>query len=799
MRSRARNGRTRIDTTYKRRLIAFSLLLGIVPVLVIGLLSSYLTSRSIREEVARNHQIILKQLDIQVDAFMRSLDRTSLDLANSQVVQASLRSGISTEKRADAANLVDTVLKAAGSADVEFQVALYYTNFNLLYSSQDGINRYVPYPYPEIVSTAAANRSGLTVIPPGSYPSRPEMMLVRGVPLGSPNPDGYLILQLNISRFKQFLDRLDLGDHRKLLIVDETGSIVASRDFDEVGSNLSQAAGMYRYWAEPGFNSGAVTLDDVRYNVSSFRSSFNGWTYIALSSQTDLIAKSQKIRYAMWGLIAGVAAVWSVVALVGSRTFYLPVQRLAGKFGAEAANGQGGWTAIHTSVDRMLDRNEQLERSLREQSFHLKEFRLHRLLHDDLPAQEAAALLNEWDMAAADACFLVVAVDIDRYLALDLTYTDRDRHLAHQALRGIAEEAGAAFVCCIVASPMPGRLVLLIGARRLDELSRERMTALCGAIRDRAASSLPFTVSTAVSAPRRGPAGIGVAYRDVQELAQHRWIGGSGQHIDADKLETAMDDSVRSLVALRADAVARLMEGNVELAGAQLARLIGILTDPPRHPEASRSLFMLFLGEIDQRLNELGHRNLREMFAYDVLEHMHSLQSLEEVHRWMRDDVFHAVASQLQADQMSRRRKWIEQARRYIDEHFETDVSLQELAGRFGLAAGTLSRAFKEESGENFVDYLIRVRMTKAKEWLLHTDMPIKTMAERLRYSSVHNFNRIFKRVTGVPPGHFRKSVSGDSRSSGNAAAVPPNQLDGEGTTAAEGEPDEGGPTVGGR
>ncbi|MGN7384690.1 DNA-binding transcriptional regulator AraC [Chlamydia abortus] len=61
----------------------------------------------------------------------------------------------------------------------------------------------------------------------------------------------------------------------------------------------------------------------------------------------------------------------------------------------------------------------------------------------------------------------------------------------------------------------------------------------------------------------------------------------------------------------------------------------------------------------------------------------------------------------------------------------------------------------------NFSTFLIEIRIEQAKEWLIHTDLPIKEIAERLRYTTVHNFTRIFKKMTGTPPGQFRNQYRG--------------------------------------
>jgi len=52
---------------------------------------------------------------------------------------------------------------------------------------------------------------------------------------------------------------------------------------------------------------------------------------------------------------------------------------------------------------------------------------------------------------------------------------------------------------------------------------------------------------------------------------------------------------------------------------------------------------------------------------------------------------------------------------------------------------------------------VLQLRMQRAREWLEHTDQPIKDIAWRLGYASVQNFNRVFKQHSGIAPGQYRK------------------------------------------
>jgi YesN/AraC family two-component response regulator len=67
-----------------------------------------------------------------------------------------------------------------------------------------------------------------------------------------------------------------------------------------------------------------------------------------------------------------------------------------------------------------------------------------------------------------------------------------------------------------------------------------------------------------------------------------------------------------------------------------------------------------------------------------------------------------------------------------------------------------LSKVFKDITGWNFIDYLTNIRIEKAKDLLMETDMKINCIAEKIGYKHSY-FNRLFKKHEGVTPSHFRE------------------------------------------
>ena len=70
-----------------------------------------------------------------------------------------------------------------------------------------------------------------------------------------------------------------------------------------------------------------------------------------------------------------------------------------------------------------------------------------------------------------------------------------------------------------------------------------------------------------------------------------------------------------------------------------------------------------------------------------------------------------------------------------------------------------LSCKFKEETGENFIEYLTEIRLRSARELLQNSQYSIKEICAQSGYSDPNYFSRIFKKYEGVTPSEFREHL----------------------------------------
>ena len=103
-------------------------------------------------------------------------------------------------------------------------------------------------------------------------------------------------------------------------------------------------------------------------------------------------------------------------------------------------------------------------------------------------------------------------------------------------------------------------------------------------------------------------------------------------------------------------------------------------------------------------------------------------------------------------------RNIIERAAEYMKQNFDRALSLESLADQYFLNPTYFSRMFRQYMGVTFTDYLIELRMERAKELLCQGKYKVYEVSSKVGYTSDKYFCRVFKQYTGQSPTEYSRS-----------------------------------------
>jgi len=101
----------------------------------------------------------------------------------------------------------------------------------------------------------------------------------------------------------------------------------------------------------------------------------------------------------------------------------------------------------------------------------------------------------------------------------------------------------------------------------------------------------------------------------------------------------------------------------------------------------------------------------------------------------------------------------IAKAKEYIDAHINEELSLDQTADAVNVNPFYLSKLFKDETGNNFIDYVTDKRLDKARSLLKQGELNIKEISHECGYSDQNYFSKLFRRKFGLTPTEYKNGL----------------------------------------
>ncbi|MNZ64894.1 HTH-type transcriptional regulator YesS [compost metagenome] len=132
------------------------------------------------------------------------------------------------------------------------------------------------------------------------------------------------------------------------------------------------------------------------------------------------------------------------------------------------------------------------------------------------------------------------------------------------------------------------------------------------------------------------------------------------------------------------------------------------------------------------------------------------LKSVDQMKSWL-EEICVSVIDFLSAQRTHVSHTQLEDALHYIHQHYSSpELSLHQVCQHVFLSLSYFSSLFKQHTGDTFVEYLTRLRLEKAKQLLVSTQLKAYDIAERVGYGDPQYFSVIFKRNVGMTPKEYR-------------------------------------------
>lgn len=171
--------------------------------------------------------------------------------------------------------------------------------------------------------------------------------------------------------------------------------------------------------------------------------------------------------------------------------------------------------------------------------------------------------------------------------------------------------------------------------------------------------------------------------------------------------------------------------------------------------ESSNGDFNRCRGEVIGLFIALNKYLLRQGVSIDGIGNIRKTTELEQL-KHVAEVCLHFIVEAISKDKQSKTESLVDRAKKYIEENYSKEISMELVAEIINLSPYYFSKIFKKIEGTTFIDYLTFVRIEKAKELLYDHKLSLKEICFQVGYNDPNYFSRVFKKVTDISPSEFR-------------------------------------------
>ena len=279
---------------------------------------------------------------------------------------------------------------------------------------------------------------------------------------------------------------------------------------------------------------------------------------------------------------------------------------------------------------------------------------------------------------------------------------------------------------------------------------------ICGEIQEKVYETMKLEISIAVGPYVKKTDELHFSYDRANEALSYRYLLGGNLLLDLES-DAKFENDISLYIELTqlSEAVRKNQKREVE-------RILKIIHDKIMESRVNKSRACLYMQQVIRTLSELVEkvhpdpRRIQEE-RNQLLGKISEKKTFEKAF-----DVVECYANgacdYLKMENSSSGKRQAMEAVNYIKENYaDPDLNLNGICAHLGISTSHFSSIFKEETGETFMEFLIRIRMEKAKELLEHTSLKNYEIAERVGFADPHYFGISFKKMTGKTPTEYAK------------------------------------------
>lgn len=245
--------------------------------------------------------------------------------------------------------------------------------------------------------------------------------------------------------------------------------------------------------------------------------------------------------------------------------------------------------------------------------------------------------------------------------------------------------------------------------------------------------------------------------RESYDEAINALLNGNGRVSHVDDLELSCEYEENYPVETEKLLFAMVEKGDYVSAGRAAGQYFDWMAE--NFPEALNDIRLKALEFVlyaERLLYTMGGRLYEFRSRTDYLPNVMGTDDLSAIKKWFVDKIVE-ICHKVESNKSDKSESIIEKAEAFINQNYMKDLSLEDISRYCNISSYYFSKLFKQETGENFIEYVNRIRIENAQKMLNETEEPIKGICYSVGFSDPNYFSRAFKKYVGVTPTEYKE------------------------------------------
>jgi two-component system response regulator YesN len=748
--------------------------------LMIGSILYAQSIKTITDEVNRAHDASLDQIKTVIDSDLSQIERISREIslnANLRKIMY-LKNDIKPRDYLIMYELQKQIIAIKNSNDKINGVYIYFKNGDYVLSNtkrftSEAYESTIPQEFGMVasewfdaVNSAMTGRYKIIRTDQGNGLYSAKIVYLYPVYGGNVKvPDAAVVITIDGNNLVEVLKNVRWTPDASISIIDEDNGFLSSGSIEQLPEFMKyeQLAG-----ADPMFES--KFAGDV-VAVTHVGSALNDWKYVSVVPIRIFLEKVEYIKLLIVAYIVICLIIGCVIAYYFSRRNYRPLKRLtqvvSNNIDVDDTDlNEFGY--IEKSLVRLLDEKASLDNRLAQQKDALRNNFLARLLKgrfiNPLSVSESCKLYGIRFVSEDFAVLIFETDNLDDVLALD---KPEDVELANLIIQHVNEEIFVDNYHGYMAE-VDGRMCCLLNlSPQTDDIDSDGIKEDIEAVALKAIKLLEnkfgLMVSVAISGIHKKITGIANAYSEASEVIEYKMlVQDINPVLHYDSLFSFRRPGLEESIILNKERQFTncIINKEYKRAGEILNDVLvnNILKTTPSLQIIKWRIF----GFLNMMINVMGevrvNNDVKLFDDVDMVRRLTSSKSITEIQQQI-DNIFSKLNEYYcrESDSLPISDKY-EQIIEYVKQNYsDQNISVNGIAELFETSISSISRLFRKNMGMGLLDYIHKLRLEKAKELLVNTDLSIKDIAEQAGYYNDVSIIRAFKRYEAVTPGKYRE------------------------------------------